>query len=343
MDTSLAYILITRPRRWGKTMNMDMIRRFLSIEVDEFGKAKEINKYRVLFQGGEIEVDGTSKTLNPLAIAKINEEKYLQRNQGQHPVIFITLSSLPSEENKILSEEEMLSRIKRSIHNSYRDHEYLYWNLLKKNIQLFKLLASGSEFLKTEGESIDQLRMNLESLIDRYSPSHRTNPVYTDAEKFKMYLSTDGEMITKDRIVRSITFLSRLLCEYFNKKVFVIVDEYDAPLNSSIGKAHFPSLVGIIREMFRGIKNNNAIEKVIFTGILRIAKESLFSGLNNFCDFTVLDEDYAQFFGFTESEVEELLKKFMTKTTKEETSRQLSQFKFWYNGYRIGEYIIYNP
>ena len=169
------------------------------------------------------------------------------------------------------------------------------------------------------------------------------SPVYTDVEKFQMYLSTDGEMITKDHIETSITFLSRLLYDYFKKKVFVIVDEYDAPLNSSIGKNHFSSLVGIIREMFRGIKNNEAIKKAIFTGILRISKENLFSGFNNFCDFTVLDEDYAQFFGFTESEVEELLKKFMTKTTKEETSRQLSQFKFWYNGYRIGEHVIYNP
>ena len=132
LDTSIAYILITRPRRWGKTMNMDMIRRFLSIEVDEFGKAKEINKYRVLFQGGGIEVNGRSKILKSLAIAEINEGEYLKRNQGQHPVIFITFGSLQSEENKILSEEEMLSCIKRPIHQSYYDHQYLYWNLLKK-------------------------------------------------------------------------------------------------------------------------------------------------------------------------------------------------------------------
>ena len=95
--------------------------------------------------------------------------------------------------------------------------------------------------------------------------------------------------------------------------------------------------------MFRGIKNNKAIEKVIFTGILRIAKESLFSGLNNFCEFTVLNSGYAQFFGFTESEVEELLKKCMIKNTEKEVSEQVSQFKYWYNGYRIGGCIIFNP
>ena len=180
-------------------------------------------------------------------------------------------------------------------------------------------------------------------MIDRYCPSYRTSLGYTDAEKFQTYLTTDGKMMTKDDIVTSITFLSKLLCEYFNKKVFLIVDEYDAPFNSSIGKIYFPSLVGIVRGMFHGIKNNETVKKVIFTGILKIAKESLFSGLNNFYEFTVLDPDYAPFFGFTESEVEELLKKCMIKNTEEETSKQISQFKFWYNGYRIGDYIIFNP
>ena len=118
---------------------------------------------------------------------------------------------------------------------------------------------------------------------------------YTDAEQFRTYLTTDGKMITKVDIVTSITFLSKLLCEYFNRKVFVIVDEYDTPLNSSIGKAHFPAIVGIIREIFRDIKNNETVEKVILAGILKIAKESVFSGLNNFCEFTVLNSGYASF------------------------------------------------
>ena len=132
-------------------------------------------------------------------------------------------------------------------------------------------------------------------MIDRYSPGHRINPIYTDAEQFRTYLTTNGKMITRDDLVTSITFLSKLLCEYFKKTVFVIVDEYDAPLNSSIGKPHFPSLVGIIREIFRDIKNNETVEKVILAGILKIAKESVFSGLNNFCEFTVLNSGYASF------------------------------------------------
>ena len=125
----------------------------------------------------------------------------------------------------------------------------------------------------------------------------------------------------------------------------MLIDEYDAPLNSAIGKGYYSLIVETIREMFRhGMKNNNHVEKAVMTGILRVAKADLFSGLNNFSEYGVLDKKYAENFGFTEAEVNQLLEDNLEeRLAQEEKELQKTQVKTWYNGYNIGDYTIYNP
>ena len=133
-------MLITRPRRWGKTLNMDMFRTFFQPDVDEFGKIKKTNKNKILFEGGEVKLNETDfKTLKPLAIANASGGKYL-KEQGEHPVIFITFGNVYSEKNKDLNQKQTLSVIKQSINQAFEEHKYIYWSLLEANIKAFETL-----------------------------------------------------------------------------------------------------------------------------------------------------------------------------------------------------------
>lgn len=136
---------------------------------------------------------------------------------------------------------------------------------------------------------------------------------------------------------KALLKLSKCLCEYYGQKAIILIDEYDMPLTTGYNKGYYDEIRDFIRNFLSGgLKDNKNLERGILTGILRVAKESIFSGLNNPSVCTILDKEYSSYFGFTEEEVVQLLNYYSIKTPIEEVRQ-------WYNGYTFGETIIYNP
>lgn len=273
LDSSEKVILITRPRRWGKTIGMSMLKYFLSLEIDEQGKEVENNSNRSLFDNL-----GISKT------DKINE-------QGKHPVIFLTLKDVKGS-----SYEEIENILKQKMSSVFWGFTYLH--------DAFK----NNTFITNEAD-IDQFDRILKRIAD------------------------------KSDITGSIALLSRLLFEYHQKAPFILIDEYDVPLNNSYDTDYYNDTLSLIRGLFEsGIKDNSCIKKCIVTGVFKIAKSGLWTGMNNSSDYSILNKQYAQHFGFTDSEVDSLLLK---ANIQDETIK--SAVKEWYNGYNIGGFTMYNP
>jgi hypothetical protein len=294
LEDNGAVTLITRPRRWGKSINMDMVRRFLEIELDTEGNPLPLEErvnYK-LFVGGEVDSGfGETKELKALKIASITNA---MKRQGQSPVIFITFKSVEG--------------------SSYHDIKQGVKSQLRKLFQSHRYLANS----------------------DKLASDERAD--------FNHYLF---EEVTLDNIKNSLAILSHLLYKHYNRKPWVLIDEYDTPINSAYrwfgtNEAEFQKVL----EIFRGIMKSTfkketgdqelPVERGVITGILRIAKAELFSGLNNVSEYSLLDEPFAKVYGFTEAEVEELLTKVPLDTSPE-------KIKDWYNGYKFGGEIIYNP
>ncbi len=282
-------ILITRPRRWGKSLNMNMLQKFFEIEVDEDGRPlpNEQKLNNKLFIGGTVDLGfDETKELGPLKIASIANA---MKRQGQFPVISINFKDVKGSDY-----QEIENGIKISVKNLYNSHKYLQFS-------------------------------------DKISLNEKNN--------FLDYLQ--GQ-IDKTNLKISLKFLSELLFMHFGQKVYILIDEYDTPINSAYiefgeKSKEFDNVLKIFRGMFgSGLKTNPYLERGVITGILRIAKANLFSDLNNVSEYTLLDKKFAKFYGFTKVEVEDLLTKVPTKTDPE-------QIKDWYNGYTFGGEIIYNP
>ena len=294
LEDSGSIVLITRPRRWGKTLNMDMVRRFLEIEIDAQGNPLPVEQRNniKLFTGGTIDVGfDETKELEPLQIAA---HATILKRLGQFPVIFITFKNLEGESYKEIEEG-----LKTELYNLFEAHRYLM---------------------------------------------HSTQLEPDEKEAFAIYLSPD---ITTEHIKSSLSLLTNLLYKHYNKKVWVLIDEYDTPINSAYSYfGNNEKAFKKVLKLFRGImkatfkketgKPELPVERGLITGILRIAKAELFSGLNNVNEYSLLDEEFATCYGFTQAEVDELLTKVPTKTDPE-------QIKGWYNGYTFGGEIIYNP
>jgi Predicted AAA-ATPase/PD-(D/E)XK nuclease superfamily len=294
LEESGAFTLITRPRRWGKSLNMDMVRRFFEMEIDQYGNPlqQEQRVNHKLFTGGEVDLGfDETKQLKPL---KISDYPNILKRQGQFPVIFITFKNVEG-----LSYHDIEQGIKTQLYKLFQAHNYL-------------------------------------SYSDKLKPS--------EIDDFNQYLSNE---ITQDHIKNSLGILSKLLYKHYNRKVWVLIDEYDTPINSSYkyfskNETEFQNVL----ELFRGIMKSAfkketgdqeiSVERGIITGILRIAKAELFSGLNNVKEYSLLDKNFAKTYGFTQEEVDELLNKVSIKTDPE-------KIKYWYNGYKFGGEIIYNP
>ncbi|WP_341755632.1 AAA family ATPase [Candidatus Tisiphia endosymbiont of Ptychoptera albimana] len=294
LEDSGEVILITRPRRWGKSINMDMVRRFLEIELDNEGNPlpteKQVN-YK-LFAGGEVDLGfDEAKELQPLKIASCEN---VMKRQGQFPVIFITFKSVEGS-----SYYDIEQGVKSQLRKLFQAHSYL----------------SDSNKLKT-----------------------------SEIADFNQYLSSD---VTLDNIKNSLAILSRLLYKHYNKKPWVLIDEYDTPINSAYrwfgtNEVEFQKVL----EIFRGIMKSTfkketgdqelPVERGVITGILRIAKAELFSGLNNVKEYSLLDKKFAGSYGFSQTEVDELLTKVPLTTSP-------AEIKDWYNGYNFGGEVIYNP
>ncbi|MCC8399430.1 MAG: ATP-binding protein [Rickettsia endosymbiont of Platyusa sonomae] len=290
-------ILITRPRRWGKSLNMNMLQKFFEIEVDQNGVPlpTEDRVNNKLFTGGEIDLGlatGRKKLLKKLKIAQYSD--IISEYQGQFPVILLNLKDVKGGNYR-----EIENGIRNQVTKLFVNHRYLKHYIAKD-----------------------------ENLLD-------------DIQKEKLSRYFTGKLDIED-LKDSLRFLSEVMYKHFNQKVYILIDEYDTPINSSYIKfSSKPEEFEQVLELFRGmfgssLKTNTCVEKGIITGILRIAKANLFSDLNNVSEYTLLDEEFSKFYGFTQAEVDELLTKVPTATNPE-------QIKNWYNGYSFGGEIIYNP
>ena len=248
----------TRPRRFGKTLNMSMLYYFFSI------KEKE-NAY--LFDG-----------LN------ITKNKDALKHQNKYPTIFISL-----KEMKNLTFDAQISSFSNVI-----------YELLEKNLEIL----SSDQLSDTTKDILNELH-NRSSCIEDLKISLRviTNALYT----------------------------------YYQQKVIVLIDEYDVPLQAAYQNNYYEEMVEFLRSVFSSaLKTNDALEKGVMTGCLRISKESIFTGLNNFTAYSVLNNISSEFFGFTELEVKQLLKDY-------NLSEKMDEVKEWYDGYQFGNKEIYNP
>lgn len=248
----------TRPRRFGKTLNMSMLYYFFSI------KEKE-NAY--LFDG-----------LN------ISKNKDALKHQNKYPTIFISL-----KEMKNLTFDAQISSFSNVI-----------YELLEKNLEIL----SSNQLSDTTKDILYKLHNRSSSIEDlKISLRVITNALYT----------------------------------YYQQKVIVLIDEYDVPLQAAYQNNYYEEMVEFLRSVFSSaLKTNDALEKGVMTGCLRISKESIFTGLNNFTAYSVLNNISSESFGFTELEVKQLLKDY-------NLSEKMDEVKEWYDGYQFGNKEIYNP
>ena len=248
----------TRPRRFGKTLNMSMLYYFFSI------KEKE-NSY--LFDG-----------LN------ISKNKDALKHQNKYPTIFISL-----KEMKSLTFDAQISSFSNVI-----------YELLEKNLEIL---------------SSDQLSDTTKDILNKLH--NRSSSV----EDLKI----------------SLRVITNALYTYYQQKVIVLIDEYDVPLQAAYQNIYYEEMVEFLRSVFSSaLKTNDALEKGVMTGCLRISKESIFTGLNNFTAYSVLNNISSESFGFTELEVKQLLKDY-------NLSEKMDEVKEWYDGYQFGNKEIYNP
>ena len=277
--------LITRPRRWGKTLNMTMLEYFFGIPVHKDGtlNVEEYSKKNDIF--------------SQLKIGKHPDilEKYL----GKFPVIFVSFKEIKGK-----SYGEIEKGVRDLIYEVFASHKYLL-----------------------QSEKLDEFQKVL----------------------FNKFMTKDFDSA---ELKHSFFYLSEMLHTHFGQKVIILIDEYDTPLNDwyalqlardtfgSEEDAYFQDVLGLFRGIFsKALKGNKHLEKSVVTGILRIAKANLFSGINNFGEDSILDEDYAEHFGFTEGEVNTLLH----KSNIDQNPETAQTLKSWYNGYNIGGITIYNP
>ena len=249
-------ILFTRPRRFGKTLNMSMLQYFWDIQNTE--------ENRKLFQGLEIE-----------------NSSYMAE-QGKYPVIYLSFKDMKAD-----SFSTMLHSIQYSISILFNEFSFLAENL--KNF---------------------------------------------DALQFKKLLLGEANIV---ELQNSIKFLSKILTQYYNTKTVILLDEYDTPIISAYENGYYEEAISFFRTFYSAaLKDNEYLQIGIMTGILRVAKEGIFSGLNNLTVYSILDEKYSSYFGLTEEEVEQALKYYHMEYN-------IQEVKEWYDGYLFGNTEIYNP
>ena len=326
-------LLITRPRRWGKTINMNMLFYFFVHvkQLEGMDKSQEFIK-----QCNDLFTDLNIFTKN--ANAKL-AENYMR----QYSVIFISfaLSGDDSSENDITKPDWI--KIKRliigRIAKLFAEMNYLAQNLRdridnKFYEELAKKIGKEEEVLNCKLSDVDKQKIRDEIVINKENYQEQK-----DLEKFDRL--SIGEPKDDAELSDSINFLAELLYKVHDKPVYILVDEYDSLINKYFDHEE---ILNELTKTFGGIfaafakptgTINNHIQKVIFTGILRVAKANIFSSLNNLRECTVLDQKFSEYYGFLEEEVNVLLDKAKI------ANRQ--GIKSWYNGYTIGQHIIYNP
>ena len=260
IDNQSGVILVTRPRRFGKTLNMSMLKYYFDCRQKD-----------------------SKKLFNGLKIME-QEEKYTSK-LGAYPVIYMTLKDVTET-----TYEKMLLDMKTAVLQVYREHMYL--------LESDKIYDFEKELIK------------------------------------KILWCKEDEVTLKNAIKE----LTRMLYTHFEKPVILLLDEYDVPLQNAYVEGYYDEAVKFFKT-FYGVtfKDNPYLEKTVITGVSRVAKESIFSGANNFKVYTVLDNEFADDFGITEEEMDKVIEDFGIQDDKEEIKR-------WYDGYKIGDIEgIYNP
>ena len=260
MDNKSIVILVTRPRRFGKTLNMSMLKYY-------FDCTKKDSKE--LFDGLKI---------------MEQEEKYTSK-LGYYPCIYLTLKDVTE-----VNYENMILNLKTAISDMYLEHIYL---------------LDSDKIYPFEKEQIKEILSNKED-----------------------------EIVLRN----SIKTLSKYLNRYYDKPVMLFLDEYDVPLQNAYIEGYYQEAIKFFKTFYgTTFKDNPYLEKTVLTGVSRVAKESIFSGANNFKVYTVLDDEFSDDFGITEKEMDKVIEDFEVQDEKEE-------IKKWYDGYTIGNTEgIYNP
>lgn len=259
LDEKVNVALFTRPRRFGKTLNMDMLRTFFEKTAEDTGR---------YFQDKKIWQQG---------------EKYTS-HQGQYPVIFLSLKDI-----KARKWQYAFDALKYIISVEYMRHSEL---------------KRSSELEEADIELYNRIVKNQASYMEH---------------------------------VFSLQALSRMLHQHHKQAPVIIIDEYDTPIQEGFVNGYYDDAVEFIRSFFSAaLKDNPHARQIVMTGILRIAKESIFSGLNNIRVFSVLDKKFSEFFGFTTSEVQQMAAYY-------EQTDKLPELKAWYDGYKFGDTEIFNP
>ncbi len=354
IDSSADHILITRPRRWGKTLNMDMLKTFFQPDVSDgshYDLHDKCNKNKVLFEGGEIELDFLEKKkLKKLKIAEEGEH-YLKR-QGQYPVIFISFKDI-----KESTYDNVVTKLKSEISKTFIEHEYLYKNMLLKDIAEYnELTQEPGQKITTKGKKVSFLEKAVKM---------KQIQIREEAKKFKRFKDekdSKDTQLTEQELKESLSFLSELLQEHFERKVYILVDEYEAPVTSLLeeqlkvkGKPSNIKLVDKVSKLITSVlshcgKNNPVLEKIILTGVTDTLKKDGASGFNNIKVFDVTNEKFSNSFGFSEEEIkEQLLKNTLEQMpSKESLQKIMDKIAEKYNGYQVyqqfGEIkLLYNP
>lgn len=249
--------LFTRPRRFGKKLNMSMFKCFFEIGTDQS-----------LFEG--------------LYISK--NKALCDAYMGKYPVISISLKGVNAD--------------------SYENARSLLKRIVMEEAKMHRIIMSGNRL-----DDIDK------------------------AEYMSLVTGDMGE----DTLVYSMKTLTALLEKYYEKKVIVLIDEYDVPLAKANENGYYDQMVLLVRNLFENVlKTNSSLKFAVLTGCLRVAKESIFTGLNNFKTNSILDEEYDETFGFVDDEVKEMLH-YYGQDTHYETVKE------WYDGYRFGNADVYCP
>jgi len=265
LDAKAMVTLITRPRRFGKTLNMNMLKSFF--EYNSELRTDNHNK-RHLFNGLQIENAG---------------EQYMNQF-GQFPVIFLSFKEL-----KTSSWDASFYAFKDCIYNEYQRHI---------NIR------------------------NSEKMTE------------ADRDKFNSFLKRDA--LDSD-FPHSVRFLSDCLSDYYGRKVVILIDEYDVPLESAWSGDYYDKMINLIRPLFSSsLKDSKSLAFAVLTGCLRISQESIFTGLNNPVMASIASFHYSEYFGFTQPEVDEMLEYYDLMSKRDE-------IRDWYNGYLFGNVNVYNP
>ena len=248
--------LFCRPRRFGKTLNMSMLRYFFDV------KNREEN--RKLFSGLYI------------------EKSPMISEQGKYPVIFLSMKGISNS-----NFEDALDKIMDKIISVYEDYSYILDKLDERSRKRYDTMLDGN--------------------------------------------------INRAQLESSLLFLTKLLYKYYNQKVVVLIDEYDYPIMSSYEKGYYEEMRDFLKAFYGDVlKTNEYLQMGVLTGIIRVAQAGIFSDLNNFKSFTVLEEKYSTSFGLIEEEVKAMLDYY-------EIGYEMPEVKKWYDGYSFGKDELYNP